>query len=148
MLNLALLANIFSSFALFGLIWCVQLVHYPFFLRSNQINFVEHITFHKYRISFVVIPLMVIELVTSGILVFQSEIFLNWHIFGFITVLLIWIVTFFIQVPLHTKLSDGYEESIIQTLVKTNWIRTCLWTVKSFSSLFLLYFIVQKFSLS
>lgn len=143
MLNLVFTANIFSSFALFGLIWCIQLVHYPFFRRSDQMNFVEHIAFHKFRISFIVVPLMITELITSAILAFQSEIFVSWHIFGFVTIILIWIVTFLVQVPLHGKLSEGYYEPTVQTLIKTNWIRTILWSAKSISSLYLLYFIVQ-----
>lgn len=143
MLNSVLIANIFCSFALFGLIWCVQMVHYPFFLRSDQINFIEHIAFHKNRISFIVVPLMITELVTSGILAFLSEQHAVLNIFGFIIIILIWLVTFTIQVPLHGKLSNGYDKPAAQKLIKTNWIRTILWSFKSFSSLYLLYFITQ-----
>ncbi len=139
MLTLALIANIFCSFALFGLIWCVQLVHYPFFLRTDKINFISHIGFHKYRISIIVIPLMTIELATSGILAFQSQQFTGWNLFGFVVVILIWLVTFFVQVPLHDQLSNGYDESTVQKLIKTNWIRTILWSTKSFSSLLILF---------
>lgn len=139
MLTLALIANIFCSFALFGLIWCVQLVHYPFFLRSDKTNFIDHIGFHKYRISIIVIPLMIIELATSGILSFQSQQLADWNLFGFIVVILIWLITFFVQVPLHDRLSDGYDESVVQKLIKTNWIRTILWSAKSFSSLMILF---------
>lgn len=143
MLTLAFIANIFCSFALFGLIWCVQLVHYPFFLRADKTNFSDHIVFHKYRISIIVIPLMTIELATSGILTFQSQQFFGWNLFGFVVVILIWLVTFFVQVPLHDHLSDGYDEAAVQKLIKTNWIRTILWSVKSFSSLIILFFLFQ-----
>lgn len=141
--NIVLSANIFSSFALFGLIWCVQLVHYPFFLRSDQTNFIEHIGFHKLRISFIVVPLMVTELLSSGWLTFYSSLYSSLHIFGFITVILIWIVTFLVQVPLHERLSGGYDEQIIKRLVKTNWIRTLLWSIKACLSLFILFSAIQ-----
>lgn len=143
MLTLALIANIFCSFALFGLIWCVQLVHYPFFLRADKINFIDHIEFHKYRISIIVVPLMTIELATSGILTFQAQQYTGWNLFGFIIVILIWLVTFFVQVPLHNQLSKGYDESKIQKLIKTNWIRTFLWSAKSISSLIILFYLFQ-----
>lgn len=143
MLTLALIANIFCSFALFGLIWCVQLVHYPFFLRTDKTNFIDHIGFHKYRISIIVIPLMTLELATSGILTFQSHQFVGWNTFGFIVVILIWLVTFFVQVPLHNQLSDGYDDSTVRKLINTNWIRTFLWSVKSFSSLVVLFSLFQ-----
>ena len=139
MLNLFLIANTFCSFALFGLIWCVQLVHYPFFLRSDKKDFIDHISFHKYRISIIVMPLMTIELATSGILAFRFEPFANWNILGLAIVISIWLVTFFVQVPLHNKLSDGYDESVVRKLIKTNWIRTILWSTKSFLSLFTLF---------
>ena len=113
MLSHAFIANIFCSFALFGLIWCVQLVHYPFFLRTEKMQFVDHIGFHKNRISMIVIPLMTIELATSGILVFQTQQFAGWNLFGFIVVVLIWVVTLFVQVPLHNALSSGYDLSLI-----------------------------------
>ncbi len=129
----------FSSFFLCGLIWCVQLVHYPFFLRTAKAHFADHIRFHKIRISWIVVPVMVTELTSSAILAFRSETFTNWHIAGLSIVILIWLVTFLVQVPLHTKLSDGYNESTVKKLVHTNWIRTLLWTVKSLSSLFILY---------
>ncbi|MDZ7718626.1 MAG: hypothetical protein U5K72_07420 [Balneolaceae bacterium] len=141
MLSLSFIANIFCSFSLFGLIWCVQLVHYPFFLRSDKTNFIEHIGFHKQRISIIVVPLMTIELATSGILVFEFQQFAGLNIFGLIVVILIWLVTFFVQVPIHNSLSDGYNESLVQKLIKTNWIRTVLWSAKSFSSLYILFFL-------
>lgn len=143
MLNQVLIANIFCSFALFGLIWCIQLVHYPFFLRSDKENFIEHIGFHKHRISIIVIPLMTIELVTSGLLAFLSAEFSALNNFGFLIVILIWLVTFFLQVPLHGKLAEGYNEETVRKLINSNWIRTILWTVKSFSSLFILYSLSQ-----
>lgn len=139
MLSLSFIANIFCSFVLFGLIWCVQLVHYPFFLRSDKANFIEHIGFHKQRISIIVVPLMTIELATSGILAFESQQFAGLNTFGLIVVILIWLVTFFVQVPIHNSLSDGYDETLVQKLIKTNWIRTILWSAKSFSSLYILF---------
>lgn len=69
---------------------------------------------------------MTTELATSGILTFQSQQFFGWNVFGFVVVILIWLVTFFVQVPLHNALSDGYDESTVQQLIKTNWIRTLL----------------------
>jgi len=141
MLSLTLIANIFCSFALFGLIWCIQLVHYPFFLRSDKANFIKHIGFHKRQISIIVVPLMTVELASSGILAFETTQYANLNIIGFIIVISIWLVTFFVQVPIHNSLSNGYDEASVQKLIKTNWIRTILWTLKSAISLSILYLI-------
>lgn len=39
--------------------------------------------------------------------------------------------TFFIQVPLHQKLSVGKDSHLIYRLVRTNWMRTIAWTLKA-----------------
>lgn len=143
MLNTLFIVNIFCSFALFGLIWIVQLVHYPFFLRADQNNFGEHIAFHKFRITLIVAPLMIIELVTSGILAFQSDLYARWHIFGFVVVIFIWLITFFVQISLHGKLADGYNENLIRKLIRSNWIRTFLWTIKALSGLLIAFFLIH-----
>ena len=131
--------NIFSSFALFGLIWFIQLVHYPFFMRIDGSGFASHMEFHKQRIFFIVMPLMLVEIVSSGILAFADNVTVTLNLWGFIVVLAIWGVTFLVQVPLHGKLSNGFDPETVVRLVRSNWIRTSLWTIKSGISLFILY---------
>lgn len=114
-----------------GVIWLVQLVHYPFFHRTDRDHFRKHMSFHKVRISVIVMPLMIAELGTSIWLSFMAADLLLLHRTGLGIVIFIWLVTFFTSVPLHEKLSDGYEEATVQKLVNTNWIRTLLWTLKS-----------------
>jgi len=46
-------------------------------------------------------------------------------------VLLIWLSTFLIQVPIHNQLGIGKDSFLIKRLVQTNWIRTILWTSKA-----------------
>lgn len=143
MANLFLIANIFSSFFLCGLIWTIQLVHYPIFHRLGKNRFTTHIEFHKKSISFIVVPLMLLELGTSFFLTFTEESYSIYHASGFIIVLCIWITTFLIQVPLHNRLSVTYSKSDISKLVGTNWIRTILWTLKAGISFELLRLLVQ-----
>lgn len=126
-----LLVNLFSSFFLCGLIWTIQLVHYPSFHSLDKVHFIEHMNFHKKRISLLVVPVMLLELATSIALVFFAELYSEMHETGLIIVILIWISTFFVQVPLHNKLSMGYEEVLVIKLIKSNVIRTVLWTLKA-----------------
>ena len=86
-------------------------------------------------------PLMAIELITTIILFMQNidnESSLIFKI-NLIIVILIWFSTFFIQVPLHQKLSKGKKNSLIDKLVLTNWFRTVLWTLRSILIIFFLY---------
>ncbi len=122
--------NELVSWALFGLIWVVQLVHYPSFHYVDPDRFVAFHRHHTRSISFIVLPLMLVELGLGAVLVWQSD--LDWkYITALIIVGLIWASTFLIQVPDHNALGKGKDDSLIARLVKTNWIRTVLWTLKA-----------------
>jgi hypothetical protein len=85
---------------------------------------------HVSQIGPVVAPMMVLEvatalsLVSSGEAVFRRPAFLV--SLGLLVV--IWGSTFFVQVPLHKALGQGFDASSHATLVQTNWIRTLAWT--------------------
>ena len=136
-----LLINIFSAFFATGLIWTIQLVHYPSMRFVSRDKFELFHSFHQLRISIIAMPLMAIELITSIILFMQNienESSLIFKI-NLIIVTLIWFSTFFIQVPMHQKLSKGKKNSLIDKLVLTNWFRTVLWTLRSILIIFFLY---------
>jgi hypothetical protein len=40
-------------------------------------------------------------------------------------------VTFFISVPLHKRLSAGYDAQAVTRLIGTNWLRTIGWSLVS-----------------
>jgi len=42
----------------------------------------------------------------------------------------IWASTSLVQVPLHERLSAGWDDAAQRRLVATNWIRTALWTAR------------------
>ena len=59
--------NFISTSAMVGIIWVIQLLHYPSFHFINEMKYVEFQHFHMTRISFIVIPVMFLEL-TSALL--------------------------------------------------------------------------------
>ena len=87
-------------------------------------------------------PLMFTEMVTSIMLFYQN--FSNAsHIIFFsnlIMVVLIWLSTFLIQVPLHNALSKEKNTEKLSKLICTNWIRTILWTSRSILMILFLAF--------
>lgn len=112
-----------------GVIWLVQLVHYPLFLGLDHSTFPKWHQFHSRKITLIVAPLMVLELLISFLL------FLGWpmaiSILFFVLTLFIWACTFFISVPLHNCLEEkGFELKVIRKLINTNWLRTGLYSVK------------------
>ena len=120
-----------SVLYLCGLIWTIQLVHYPSFHFVDQSSFRCFCRLHYRRISVVVIPAMLAELVCGVYLLFRNPSYgetLHILLLGILAV--IWTSTFFIQVPIHRRLQATKSESNIKTLVKTNWIRTFGWTLR------------------
>lgn len=76
---------------------------------------------------------MILELLSGGLLLYLSPTPLL--VFSSASLLLIWASTFFLSVPLHTKLLTEFEPSVIQKLITTNWPRTILWSLRSLTLL-------------
>ena len=131
-MTVVIILHAVSTIALFGLIWFVQLVHYPLFLHVGPNAFVGYEARHQRRTTFIVLPLMGVEAVTSLLLViFPPDANLQWLTWsGWGLVVLIWLSTFLIQVPLHRKLERGPDSETVGKLVGSNWIRTVCWTLR------------------
>ncbi len=121
-----------------GLIWTIQLVHYPSFRFIDKENFLAFHRFHNQRISFIVVPVMITEIITSGLL-WWNDGYLSLNGIGFYLVILIWVATGLLSVPNHAKLTKGKDDAVINALINTNWVRTVLWTVKALLGIYLLF---------
>ena len=119
------------------ILWFVQIVHYPLFLAIPKQGLIHYSERHQVRISSLVMPGMLIEI--SSLLWLGKDFFglLIWKALILCT-LIVWGSTFFIQVPLHKQLTISPNYDDIQKLIKTNWLRTIFWTVKSILAFFLL----------
>lgn len=122
--SLFLLGQLASTLPLVGLIWTIQVVHYPLFGAVSEPSFIGYHARHSTRISVVVIPLMLVELVTT----LGSVIVGTGHWSGMLAVAVVWATTFLISVPLHGRLGSGFDPRAHRALVVTNWIRTVAWT--------------------
>ena len=60
--------HMFSTLAMVGLIWFVQVVHYPLFSSVGQSPFPEYERLHQKRTTLVVAPLMLIEALTATLI--------------------------------------------------------------------------------
>lgn len=126
-----LAAQAFSAFAMTGIIWLVQLVQYPGLARVDARDFAAFHAHHCRAIGFVVGPLMVTELLTGLLLAWCCEPVWFWRgMLAFLSV--IWLSTALVQGPLHARLArEGPRSNLVGSLVRGNWLRTVLWTVRS-----------------
>ncbi len=128
---------IFSAIMV-GVIWVIQLVHYPSFHFIDKDIYDSFQKFHMNKISIIVIPVMILELVTGFLLLIgNSKNILIIISFGIL--ILIWGITGLFFSDAHGKLILGYNELIVNKLVSMNWIRTVLWTFKMILLLYLSY---------
>jgi len=130
--KLILLSNVVATLYMVGLIWCIQIVHYPLFAHVGTEGFAAYEAAHSRLITPVVGLPMLVELVTAGLLLFvrPPAIGLTDTVAGVVLVVVIWLSTIFLQVPQHTILSSGFDPAAHQFLVQSNWIRTLAWSAR------------------
>lgn len=128
-----LLLHATATLIMFGVILVVQFVHYPLFRYVGTSTYDTYQAGHVRRMSWVVAPAMTIECVTAVLLVLRPPDGVAsgtvWA--GLALVALLWITTALVHVPLHRRLSEGFDATLHQQLVRTNWIRTGGWTVRA-----------------
>ena len=129
-MEIEILSNVhfLSTSIMVGIIWVIQLLHYPAFHFIKESDYVEFQHFHMQRISFIVVPVMILELFSAFMLVYYLR--SNLLTICLIILLFIWLITFVFFTKLHQSLLDGYNKTIVDKLVKMNWSRTILWSLR------------------
>ena len=121
------------DFAMFVVIWVVQIIIYPAFRFISEDDFQQWHSKYCNQISIFVLPLMVtqiLECVTSCFFVGDTA---SWV--RLVGVSLAWCVTFFHSARKHQNLStQGKRMMVIESLLAGNWIRTLLWSLVFFTS--------------
>ncbi|MFK7992464.1 MAG: hypothetical protein AB8I08_40960 [Sandaracinaceae bacterium] len=116
-----------------AVIWFVQVVHYPLFARVGPSAFQAYEAAHVRRITWIVMPAMLLELVSATAIVLLGS--AHWSpaaaCAGLGLLVLIWASTGLVQVPLHRHLEKGLDDTVVARLVKSNWIRTAAWTARA-----------------
>jgi hypothetical protein len=116
-----------------GVIWLIQIIHYPLFRLVGESTFIDYHKIHIQKTSIVIAVPMILEVLTGLYLFSFIELYRNNFMFliAFALNVLIWLVTFFTSVPKHKILSKGGDDSVLNALVRTNWIRTMAWTLRA-----------------
>ncbi len=131
-----------ATWAMVGVIWFVQLVHYPLLDRAGGTAFATFQRENTRRTAWVVVPPMVVEALTAIALVALPPRGVPRAVAGAGLGLLaaIWLSTFLLQVPRHQRLARGYHPGAHRGLVRTNWLRTLAWSARG---LLVLWMIVR-----
>ena len=123
------LIHFLSTSLMVGVIWIIQLLHYPSFHFIDKANYSAFQDFHMNRVSYVVVPTMITELASGALVVLILPKFFLFNI-SILILAIIWIITFLFFTKLHQSLTFGYDEASVNKLVRLNWLRTTFWTVR------------------
>lgn len=127
--------QIFSCFFMTGVISVIQFIHYPIFSQIERTGFTAFHSKHSNALGLIAGPLMTAEL-ASAIWIARSN--SAWLVLNVILVFSLWILTFAVSVPLHNRLSQGFDRETCHRLVKTNWPRSIIWASRSVAFIFFL----------
>ena len=125
-----LILHLIATSVMVGVIWVVQLVHYPSFHFVELKQYTAFQRFHMSRISYVVIPAMLTELFTLILIVISMDKIDTLVVVSAILLIFIWLMTAVFFSGVHQKLTLGYDQTVVDKLVKLNWGRTLLWTMR------------------
>jgi hypothetical protein len=135
-----LLLNLASTGVMIGVIWFVQVVHYPLFGGVGSPGWTAYAAAHGRRTTLVVGPPMLLELATSVLLALRPPPGIppaaTWA--GLALVAVVWASTGLLQVPRHRVLGGGWDAAAHRSLVAGNWVRTVAWTLRGMLVLWML----------
>lgn len=131
--EIAAVTQVVASVGMFGVIWIVQVVHYPLMRFVSAEQFARFETAHRVRISWVVGPLMAVEGVCVLAFLFAPPAGLVWWLpwAGAAAEAVAIGTTVFVSAPLHERLNAHFDQASLDRLVATNWVRTFAWTARA-----------------
>jgi hypothetical protein len=125
-------AHLVATLMMVGVIWFVQLVHYPLFAGVGAAGFPGYAAEHGRRATWVVAAPMLVELGTGLALLWRRPAAMpaGWAWAGAALLLVVWGSTFGLQVPRHAELAGGFDARAHRRLVGGNWVRTAAWSAR------------------
>ena len=127
-----LLVHAGATLFMVGVIWFVQIVHYPLFGRVGKEGFADYSRAHARLTGLVVGPPMLVEAATAVALVARTPQGIPFYlpVLGLVLLAVVWLSTALLQSPQHTTLGGGFVPASHRFLVASNWLRTVCWTAR------------------
>lgn len=131
-----LAAHAAATWAMVGILWFVQLAHYPLFTAVPPGAFPAYQAANIRATAGLVAPLMLAEGLLALALAWRRRDAPAWA--GLALLAAVWASTAFIQFPLHRALLAGFDPALHERLLLTNWFRTAGWSARGVLALWLL----------
>lgn len=127
-----LVVHTVATLAMVGLIWFVQIVHYPLLAQFGSHTSTSVAEEHQRRTGFVVALPMAVEGITTLALLVDppSSVWIGWPWIGAVLLAMVLASTVLLSVPLHARMARSHDERTGRRLVLTNWPRTVGWSLR------------------
>lgn len=128
-----LLTHAAATIFMAGVIWTIQLVHYPLFVYADRGRFTPFHDEHSRRITWIVGVGMGFELISAIALVVSApeRVGRPLVVVALGVLALVHAATVMLSVPSHNRLGRGWDDTAHHRLVSTNWVRTLGWSVRA-----------------
>jgi hypothetical protein len=132
--DIVLLINLLSTWTMVGVIWFVQVVHYPLLSVVPVESAASVAVEHQRRTGWVVGAPMALEGVTTLALLVLVPEGVAWFVpwLAGIPLAVALGATIFLSVPRHERMAREPDAQVGKELVSTNWVRTIAWTLRGF----------------
>lgn len=105
--GILLLVHAAAAWFMTGLIWLVQVGHYPLLARVGAAGYRDYHLARQSLITLIAGPAMLVELAAAVLLLFHRRD--PWTLAGVALLAVIWSSTALLQTPLHNALSTGFD---------------------------------------
>ncbi len=132
MAEMILLVCTFFTIYAVGMIWTLQLNHYPLYNSIAPEDFKDYMAAHNRRLLLPIVLPSAIAFATAIVLLFLPPAGVSRVPLAMVVCLNIVIAlsTAFVQGPAHRALEQqGYSPALVQRVIRTNWVRTVAWTI-------------------
>lgn len=128
-----LLIHAAATLYMTGLIWFVQVVHYPLMAKVGAEGYRDYQRAHERLTTWTVGPPMLVELACAlWLAIATPRGVAPWLAYtGLALVAALWLSTTLLQVPRHRQLESGFDTTAHRRLVRSNWLRTIAWSLRS-----------------
>lgn len=115
-----------------GLIWFVQVVHYPLFASVGSDQWLDYHRAHSSKTTKVVAAPMLVEVATGiWLVVTMTAEQRGLPVVGLGLLTAIWLATVLRQIPDHQKLAAALPPTGVHRLVRGNSLRAVLWSARA-----------------
>jgi hypothetical protein len=143
---LVVVAHAVATLVLVGIIWTIQVLHYPLFAAVGADSFAAYEAAHSTRITaLITVPWAVQGITTIALLLAPPAGAPRWLVWLAAALAAVPVlVTVILSVPAHQQLADGFDAAAHARLVGTNWLRTLAWSAHGAVATVLLVLAAQR----